>query len=179
MKKITILLLLFFVFHVHAQEKMMTYRGIVLFEASIPFFEEVKAINKKTNCVLITKTGDFTCWMYIKDFQFERILMQEHFNDNYLESDEYPRAIFKGRIEKFDLKNCTSTAKQHQISGKITIHGKTKKINCVGFLKKTDNGLELVTSIILNIADFNIKIPAIVENKISKTVNVTIRCVLQ
>jgi hypothetical protein len=57
-------------------------------------FEEVKAINKKTSCVLITKTGDFTCWMYVKDFQFES-LMQEHFNDNYLES-RYPRAIFKG-----------------------------------------------------------------------------------
>ena len=179
MKKITILLLLFFVFHVHAQEKMMTYRGIVLFEASIPFFEEIKASNEKVICVLMTETSEITCWMYVKDFQFERSLMQEHFNDNYIESKEYPRAIFKGRIEKFDFKKSTSSAKQHQISGKITIHGKTKKINCVEFLKKTDNGLELVTSIILNIADFNIKIPAIVENKISKTVNVTIRCVLQ
>jgi hypothetical protein len=56
-------------------------------------FEEVKLLIK-ASCVLITKTGDFTCWMYVKDFQFERSLMQEHFNDNYLES-EYPRAIFK------------------------------------------------------------------------------------
>ena len=71
------------------------------------------------------------------------------------------------------------TAKQHQINGKITIHGKTKKINCVGFLKKIDNPLELVTSVIRNTADFNIKIPAIVDNKISKTVNVTPSCVLQ
>ena len=179
MKKITVLLLLFFVFHVHAQEKMMTYRGLVIFEASIPFFEEIKARNEKVICVLITKSSEITCWMYVKDFQFERSLMQEHFNSNYLESNQYPRAIFKGKIEKIDLKKSKTTAKQHQIDGKITIHGKTKKINCVGFLKKTDNRLELVTSIVLNIADFNIKIPAVVENKISKTVNVTIRCVLR
>ncbi|MFV8355983.1 YceI family protein [Flavobacterium sp. XS1P32] len=179
MKKITIALLLLFAMQLLAQERMMTDRANVSFEASIPFFEEVKAINKKASCVLITKTGDFTCWMYVKDFQFERSLMQEHFNDNYLESNEYPRAIFKGRIEKFDLKNCTSTAKQHQINGKITIHGKTKKINCVGFLKKIDNRLELVTSVIVNTADFNIKIPAIVDTKISKTVKITVSCVLQ
>jgi hypothetical protein len=61
-------------------------------------FEEVKAINKKTSCVLITKTGDFTCWMYVKDFQFERSLMQEHFNDNYLESNSILE-LFSGRIE--------------------------------------------------------------------------------
>lgn len=179
MKKITILLIFFLAIQVLAQEKMTTNRGVVNFEASIPYFEEVKATNEKVICFLMTETSEITCWLYIKDFQFERSLMKEHFNENYMESDQYPRAIFKGKIEKFDLKNCTTTPKQHQISGKITIHGKTKKINCTGLLKKVDNRLELVTSFLVNTEDFNVKIPAIVENKISKKVKVKISCVLQ
>jgi len=71
------------------------------------------------------------------------------------------------------------TAKQHQINRKITIHGKTKKINRICFLKKIDNLLELLTSVMLNTAHFNIKIPAVMEDKIYKTVIVTISCVLQ
>lgn len=63
--------------------------------------------------------------------------------------------------------------------GKLLFVVKLKKINCTGFLKKIDNPLELVTSVIPNKANFNIKIPAVVENKIYKTVNVTISCVLQ
>lgn len=67
----------------------------------------MKTSTEKAIWVIITKISDFTCWMYVKDFHFERSLMQENFNANYLESNEYPRAIFNGRIEKFDLKNCT------------------------------------------------------------------------
>ena len=67
----------------------------------------MKTSTEKAICVLITKTSEITLCPHVKDFQFERSLMQENFNDNYLESNEYPRAIFNGRIEKFDLKNCT------------------------------------------------------------------------
>jgi hypothetical protein len=62
-----------------SKERMMTDRDVSL--KPLFHFEEVKLLIKS---VLITKTGDFTCWMYVKDFQFERSLMQEHFNDNYL-----------------------------------------------------------------------------------------------
>ena len=105
MKKITQIVLLIIASATSAQEKMMSYAGITNFEASIPFFEEVKAINEKTTCILITKTGQIACWINIKDFEFKRDLMQEHFNKNYMESNRFPKAIFKGKIEKFDLKN--------------------------------------------------------------------------
>jgi hypothetical protein len=83
MKKITIALFLFAV-QLLAQERMTDRASVSL--KPLFHFEEVKLLKK--SCVLITKTGDFTCWMYIKDFQFERSLMQEHFNDNYLESND-------------------------------------------------------------------------------------------
>ena len=72
MKKIILLFLILITYKASAQEKMTTDRGIINFEASVPFFEEVKAINNKTACVLVTKTGEITCMVYIKNFLFER-----------------------------------------------------------------------------------------------------------
>ena len=179
MKKIMLLFLILITYKASAQEKMTTDRGIINFEASVPFFEEVKAINNKTACVLVTKTGEITCMVYIKNFLFERSLMQEHFNRNYLESDRYPRAIFKGIIEKFDLKNVDSDSKEYAIKGKMTIHGKSKKIMVYGTIKKAGEGIELVSNFPLNTDDFGIEIPFIVRSKISKNVNTQITCVLQ
>ena len=115
MKKITLIALILIAIATTAQEKMVSYSGITNFEASIPLFEEVKAINEKTTCILITKTGEITCWINIKDFQFKRDLMQDHFNKNYMESNRFPKAIFKGKIEKFNLKNLSSELNQYQM----------------------------------------------------------------
>lgn len=179
MKKITLLLLFFIAITAVAQEKMTTDKGIINFEASVPFFEEVKAINKKTSCVLFTKTGELTCLAVIKNFQFERSLMEEHFNANYMESHRFPKAVFRGIIEKFDLKNIDSNANEYQIIGKITIHGKSKKIVVTGIIKKGTQGIELITNFPLNTDDFKIEIPFIVRSKVSKNVNTQLYCVLQ
>ena len=179
MKKITQIVLILIAITATAQEKMVSYMGITNFEASIPLFEEVKAINEKTTCILILKTGDIACWINIKDFKFKRDLMQEHFNKNYMESNRFPRAVFKGKIDKFDLKKLTTTNNQYQITGKMTIRGRTKKIVINGTLKKVDKGIELYSTFALNTDDFNIEIPFIVRSKISKNVNTQIICVLE
>lgn len=179
MKKMTLLFLIFIAATASAQEKISTDKGMINFEASVPFFEEVKAINKNTYCVLITKTGEITCWATIKNFQFERSLMEEHFNDNYLESTRFPKAAFKGIIEKFDLKNITAVPNQYQIKGKITVHGKSKKIIVTGLIKKGAHGIELLSTFPLNTDDFKIEIPFIVRSKISKNVTTQLYCVLQ
>nr|WP_314897300.1 YceI family protein [uncultured Flavobacterium sp.] len=179
MKKITLLFLIFIATTTIAQEKMVTDKGIINFEASVPFFEEVKAINQKTYCVLVTKTGEITCWAIIKNFQFERNLMEEHFNKNYMQSHRFPKATFKGIIEKFDLKKINSTANEYLIKGKITMHGKSKKIIVIGTIKKGAQGIELISNFPLNTDDFKIEIPFIVRSKISKNVNTQLYCVLQ
>lgn len=178
MKKITLIILLIITIKSFAQDKMVTNGGIIHFEASIPLFEEVKASNERTNCILMLKTGQITCWMNIKDFKFQRSLMEAHFNQNYMESDRFPRAIFKSRIEKFDSKNINSIAKEFQIKGEITIHGRTKKIEINGFLKKIDNRIELTSVFPLNTDDFMIEIPFVIRSKISKSVITQLICVL-
>ena len=179
MKKTTLIVLLLIAITTTAQEKMISHEGITNFEASIPLFEEVKAINEKTTCVLITKTGEISCWVAVKDFKFKRNLMEDHFNTNYMESDRYPKAVFKGKIEKFDLKNVTSETIPYQINGKMTIRGRSKKIITTATLKKVNDGIELFSEFPLNTDDFKIEIPFIVRSKVSKNVNTQIVCVLK
>lgn len=179
MKKITLLLLLFVSITNLAQERLITTSGIIHFEASIPFFEEVKATNDKTICILELKSSKLTCVAIIKNFNFKRTLMQTHFNENYLESHKFPKAVFKGKIEKFDLKNIDSEGKDYTIKGKLEIHGVTKFIAVQAKIKKAAEGIELISEFALNTDDFKIEIPFIVRSKISKTVNTQIICVLQ
>jgi hypothetical protein len=174
MKHILLLLLLFLSNTIDAQEKMMTTNGVIVFEASIPFFEPVKAKNETVNCILNTKKGTISFITFIKQFRFKRELMEEHFNNNYLESDRYSKAIFKGLIEKFDLKDIGPSFTDYYIKGKITIHGKSKNIRVPAKIKKTKKGIELKSNFFLNTDDFNIEIPFIVSSKISKKVTVAV-----
>lgn len=171
MKKITLLLLLF-INVVLAQEKMIADVGIINFEASVPLFEEVKAENKKTACILDLQTGAISSTVSIKDFHFKIALMEKHFNENYIESDKYPQGVFKGTIEGFNLYIIGTEPKEFKLKGTLKLHGKVKKINTVILLKKTTNGLEIVTDFNVDTKDFNIKIPKILSMKVAETVNI-------
>ena len=100
--------------------------------------------------------------------------MQEHFNENYLESKRYPKAVFKGIIENFDKNEIATTAKEYWIRGKINIHGKTKKIRVPASIAKSSERIYLKANFSLNTDDFNITIPFMVRSKISKKVNVAV-----
>lgn len=176
MKKIILITLLFTSVAVIAQEKMTSHSGIINFEATLPLFDEVKAVNDKTTCFLIPKTGQIICWITIKDFKFKKKLMHEHFNNNYMESNRFPKAVFKGKIENFNLKNISTTSEQFQINGKLTIRGRTKKISINGTLKKVNTGIELDSEFPINTDDFKIEIPVLLRSKISKNVNAQISC---
>lgn len=179
MKRILLLLLLFLSNTIDAQEKMMTTNGIINFEASIPFFEPVEAKNERLNCILNSKKGTISFMTFIKQFRFKRELMEEHFNKHYLESDQYPKATFKGIIENFDLKDLELSSKNYYIRGKITIHGKSKTIRVAAKIKKDPKGLELLSNFTLNTDDFNIEVPLIVRSKISKNVTVTVYSIFE
>jgi polyisoprenoid-binding protein YceI len=156
---------------------MTITNGIIIFEASVPFFEPIKAKNKEANCILNTKRGSISFIAYIKDFRFERTLMEEHFNDNYMESRRYPKATFKGLIEKFDLKNISSDAKLYYIKGKITMHGKSKNIRVPAKIKKVSTGLELISDFTLNSDNYDIEVSYVVRSKISKIIKVRVKAI--
>jgi polyisoprenoid-binding protein YceI len=178
MKKITFLFLFCCYFLVEAQERLSTSKGIIYFEASVPIFEEVKGINQDVNCNVELRTSEINCTVYIEKFQFKRDLMRAHFNNNYLESDRYPKATFIGRIEKLDYKSLSEQPTEYQIKGIIKIHGKSKPLSCKTTLKKVAKGMEINASFVLNTDDFKIEIPAIVAPKISKQVQTTLKLIV-
>ncbi|MBF4473734.1 YceI family protein [Flavobacterium sp. HJJ] len=178
MKKFTLLAILLVLFPINAQNKFSSSKCVIYFEASVPLFEAVEAKNDDVNCTLVPNKSEITFTAVIKKFQFKRNLMQEHFNSNYMESDRYSKATFKGVIEKFDLKIVTEEEKDFVIKGKITIHGQSRMITVLAKIKKAGSGIQINSNFALNTDDFNIEIPNIVIAKISKTVNTQVNCVL-
>jgi len=172
MKKNIIILLFFIFYSSFAQKEMRTTTGIINFEASVPFYEEIAATNKTVSCVLTLKNGNLTSTVQMKDFRFKLSLMEEHFNKKYLETDDYPQATFKGTIEGFNINIIDNSSKEFKLKGELKIHGKSKKINTVVFLKKEGNGLELVSDFKVNTKDYNIKIPEILSMKVAETVTI-------
>ena len=179
MKKITLLVLLLNVYFIGAQAKMSSSKCTLNFEASVPFFESVEAKNDAVSCVLILEKSQITVVAIIKKFQFKRDLMREHFNTNYMESDRYSKAVFKGIIEKFDIKDINEIEKDYQIKGKIEIHGQSKTIMVAAKIKRVKDGIQINSHFTLNTDDFNIEIPSIVIAKVSKLVNTDLECLLQ
>jgi hypothetical protein len=155
-----------------AQTKMVTKTGKITFEASVPAFEEVKAKNESATVVLNPGTGEIASLALIKGFRFKVALMEEHFNENYMESDSYPKATFKGKIENFDVSKLTATAQTYTIKGKMEIHGKTKDITITASIKKSGEGIDIDSNFTLNTDDYGIDIPSVVSKKVSKKVAV-------
>lgn len=172
MKKTVLLCFLLCATSLFAQEKMITKTGKVTIEASVPSFEEVKAKNDGTTFILNPKTGEIASLALMKGFRFKVALMEEHFNENYMESDKYPKATFKGKIENFNVKDLTATAKEYTLKGKLELHGKIKDITTVSKIRKTDAGIEIISNFSVNASDFDIKIPNVVKNKVSNTIEI-------
>ena len=105
--------------------------------------------------------------------------MEEHFNENYMESDTYPKATFKGKIDNFDVAKLTSIAKEYNIRGKMEIHGKTKDITITAKIKKSDSGIDIISDFFVTTDDFGIEIPSVVSKKVSKKVAVKLDVSLQ
>ncbi len=164
-------MLLFVATQVSAQ-KYFTKTGVTDFKASVAAFEPVEATSKSTTVILNTETGQMASLLFVKSFRFKVALMEEHFNENYMESDKFPKATFSGTLKDFDLSNVSETVKEFPLVGKITVRGVEKEVTTVLNVKKVADKLICEGSFNLNPSDFNIKIPSIVRKKISEQIQV-------
>ena len=174
MKKFALLVLVALCSFAPIQEKKLTKTGTITFEASVPSFEEVKGKNTAVTCILNTTNGEIAALALMKGFRFKIALMEEHFNENYIESSKFPKATFKGKIENFDVSKITTTSKDYTIKGKLELHGKSKDITTIAKIKKIETDIEVKTNFSVNISDFDIEIPSVVSKKVAK--KVTIDC---
>lgn len=156
-----------------SQNKYLTKSGVLNFEASVPSFEEVAAKNNSVTAILNAENGDIAALAFVKAFRFKNVLMEEHFNENYAESDNYPKATFKGKIDKLDVDALSEKNSPHSIDGSLTFHGITKDIKDISLtIKMSDNNIILSGSFKVIVSDYNIEIPRIVANKLSDEVSV-------
>jgi YceI-like domain len=177
MRKIIILSILFGFFSGNAQ-KMLTKTGVITFDGSVPNFEPVRAKNEAVTCVFKPENGQIACLALIKAFRFKTALMEEHFNENYLESTKFPKAILKGKIDDFNAKDLTDKPKIYNLTGNIELHGIKKNVIIKISVSKTNNGINIVSDFVLNASDFDIAIPSFVKSKLTDKIKVNVNFLL-
>lgn len=135
--------------------------------------EDIEAVNKNAQSALDLQSGEIVFSVPISGFQFEKSLMQEHFNENYMESEKYPKAIFTGKISGYEISK--SGWQDAEASGEMTIHGVQNPMSCEGRIRIDGNNVEIESKFPVEPADYNIKIPKVVFLNIAEVVEVTIK----
>ena len=157
-------------------QKVYTKNGKVTFYSKAPL-ENIEAVNKSATAILSTKTGAIQVSVSIKGFEFEKALMQEHFNENYLESDKYPRAVFSGNVQQNEKINYSNDGMYMvTVKGSLMIHNVSRDIETQGKIIIVKSIPRLIAEFNVSLEVYNITIPALVANKISKTVKIAVDC---
>lgn len=173
MKKITIILFCLITFSATA-DKYFTKTGKISFYSKATL-ENIEAHNRATGVLLNSTTGDLRFSVLVKSFVFEKKLMQEHFNENYLESGKYPKATFKGKIVNIGKVNFSKNGKYPvKVAGTLSIHGVSKKVTEAGYIIVKNGAPTLTSSFKATLSNFKIKIPGAVKDKIAKDVKIVI-----
>lgn len=179
MKKISLLLVVsFFAISAFAQTTYLTRTGHVSFfsDASL---EDITANNYQATALLKSGSGAIAFKIPIKSFEFEKALMQEHFNENYMQSDKFPQATFNGNVKDNSKVNYKKSGTYKvSVTGKLTIHGVTKDVTVPGEIIVDTKGKKVTTKTNFNIAlkDYGIKNDKV--NKISETIEIRVNTVI-
>lgn len=149
------------------------YRAV---ESNIRFYseaplEDIKAINEDAASVLDVATGDIVFSVPINKFIFEKSLMQQHFNENYLESDKYPKSLFLGSFNPEDLREGEN---EITVNGKLSLHGQQREISVTGTMIKGENVITAKAVFTVLLVDYKIKIPKALFYNIAEEIEVTV-----
>jgi polyisoprenoid-binding protein YceI len=148
-------------------QRFVTNTGEINFFSETPI-ENIKAVNKKVSAAFDFSSDELVFQLTISDFLFPIPLMQEHFNENYLESDIYPKSFFHGKIiEKKNDNNAT-------VLGDLTIHGITNKIKVDGTIIKNKSSVVISAKFSVMLKDYNIKVPKVVFYKIAEEIDIDV-----
>ncbi|MBP7496756.1 MAG: YceI family protein [Bacteroidales bacterium] len=159
-------------------QKFVTKTGKIKFYSDAQV-ERIEAINNQVSAALNSSSGDIVFKLLIKSFEFDKALMQEHFNENYMESDKYPNSEFKGKITNIKDIDFSKDANYNVlVEGDLTIHGVTNKVNVKGNFDIKDNKIIAKSEFFINLKDYNIKIPNAVIKNLSETIKINVDIIL-
>jgi hypothetical protein len=180
MKNYFFVILLFLSFaNLVSAQKYYSKAGNIHFISETPL-ENIEATNNGAYAVMDAGSGQIEWSVLIKGFKFQKALQQEHFNENYMESDKFPKALFKGRLVKGSSVNCSQNGDYKvNVEGDMTIHGITKPLSAPALITVSNGKIRMSGSFTLKIADYGIKVPKVVRNNIAETVQVTVNAELQ
>ena len=134
--------------------------------------EDITAVNTKASSIFNEANGDVVFSVPIKEFEFEKSLMKEHFNEKYMESEQFPKAIFQGKISGYQ--SSTSGEQKATATGKLTVHGETQEVTIPGTIENANGSLKMKAKFIVKLVDYKIKIPQLLWKNIAEQVEVTI-----
>ena len=173
MKTFYIALILLTIGSSASAQSLVTRSGYTSFFSQTPL-EDIKAENSQVQAAIDPTKKTLAFAMLMKSFLFDKDLMQEHFNEDFVESDKFPKATFNGTYTgNVDLtKNGTYPI---QVNGTLTLHGVTRSISVPATLTVQDKKLVGQSTFQIKPADYNIKIPSLVSDTIAKQIQVTVK----
>ena len=172
MKKMMAFLLVLLQLHSGAQT-VTTRNAYVGFFSKTPL-ENIRAENNQVNAVMDLAKKNMAFALLVKGFLFQKELMQEHFNENYAESDQYPKATFTGSYTG-EVNAAKDGVYNIRVNGQLTFHGVTRPIDVPATVEVRNNQLVTQSSFQLKPGDFNIQIPSLVREKIAQQMDVVVK----
>lgn len=157
-----------------AQSRYFTRTGHIWFFSETPI-ENIEAHNKAVSSFISFDTGELVFSVPMKSFEFRKALMQEHFNENYVESDKFPRGTFKGsiaNIQAVDIKK--DGVYPVKVSGTLTIHGVSRPVTADGTLDVKGNRIGAKSTFTITPQEYNIEIPLLVRQHVAKVIQINV-----
>jgi polyisoprenoid-binding protein YceI len=146
-------------------------------KSAVSFFshasiEDIAAKTANATSIFNTATSEIVFVIPIKEFDFEKALMKEHFNEKYMETEKFPKSTFQGKLTGYQQSG-SSEQEAHAV-GKLTIHGVTKEVDLVGTVQNADGKIIMKSKFMVKLEDYKIKIPTLLWKNIAEQVEVKI-----
>ena len=163
----------------NAQDVFLTRTGKIEFHAGTSV-EDVDAVNNEVTSMVNNKTGEIVFNVLIKSFHFKRALMEEHFNENYLESSKIPKATFKGKITDLSAVNFAKDGTyKATVTGELNLHGATQQVTMPATVTIAGGNIRGQASFKIKPEDYKIVIPSLVQDKVAKVVDISVDCLYE
>ncbi len=150
-------------------QKYKSSESYIRFYSDAPM-EDIEATTNEATSIIDTENKNIVIVVPVNTFSFKKKLMQEHFNENYMESDEFPRATFKGKLEDWNGEEGNFKSKA---SGTLEVHGVVQNVTIEGDLTYDGNSIKVSTVFPIKLRDHSIKIPKALFYNIAEEVEVT------
>jgi hypothetical protein len=175
MKRIAVLFTALLIGSTMFSQKMITRSGEIKFDATVPgAMDEVIGTNKTVSAIFDKSSTELVVLALVKSFIFKSPLMEEHFNENYMESDKLPKASFKGKVLNYKGK-----AGSYDVEGDLTIHGVANKVKTKMAVDNDDEKLMISGAFTIKLLDYKIDVPALAKKTLSETAKISIKLVLE